>query len=119
MRNRLLVGGLVVAIAVFARANGARAAAATRKPLGRVEREAVLALIKAVELAQSTNADANPALVWDYHIFKSTELYRLRAVHTEAWRRRRSSRRRCMCGPFRVMTACDRRASSRTCATGC
>jgi hypothetical protein len=72
MRNRLLVGGLVVVIAVFALPTAARTAAATRKPLGRVEREAVLALIKAVELAQSTNADADPALGWDYHIFKST-----------------------------------------------
>ncbi len=47
------------------------AAPPKRKPLGPNEREAVLALIKAVDLAQANDAGSDPDLTWDHHILKS------------------------------------------------
>jgi hypothetical protein len=72
MRSGVLVGGLLLAVAALAPANRASAAAAKRKPLGPNEREAVLTLIKAVDLAQSTNSASDPTLGWDHHVLKST-----------------------------------------------
>ena len=71
MRSRDLVGAFLLAAAVLARADAA-GAAPKRKPLGRNEREAVLALIKAVDLAQANDTGSDPDLAWDHHILKST-----------------------------------------------
>src|SRR6478672_5241655 len=71
MRSRGLVGVLLLAVAVLARADPLAAAPPKRKPLGPNEREAVLALIKAVDLAQANDAASDPDLAWDHHILKS------------------------------------------------
>src|SRR5258706_4836198 len=69
MRSRDRVGAVLLAAAVLARVDAA--AGPTRKPLGPNEREAVLALIKAVDLAQANDAGSDPDLAWDHHILKS------------------------------------------------
>jgi len=71
MRSRDLVGAFLLAAAVLVRADAA-GAAPKRKPLGPNEREAVLALIKAVDLAQANDTGSDPDLAWDHHILKST-----------------------------------------------
>jgi hypothetical protein len=71
MRSRGLVGVLLLAVAVLARADPLAAAPPKRKPLGPNEREAVLALIKAVDLAQANETGSDPDLFWDHHILKS------------------------------------------------
>src|SRR4051794_8372368 len=70
MRSRILVGVLV--LAASATLDRASAAAAKRKPLGPKEREAVLALVKAVDVAQASGAESDPALGWDHHALKSS-----------------------------------------------
>jgi hypothetical protein len=70
MRSRCLVGVFVLAAVAHAGRAGA-AGPPARKPLGPHEREAVLALVKAVDLAQATDAASDPALAWDHHVFKS------------------------------------------------
>ena len=71
MRTDRLFGVFVLAAVVVVLIETPRAAPPTRKPLGPREREAVLALIKAVDLAQATDAASDPALAWDHHILKS------------------------------------------------
>jgi hypothetical protein len=70
MRSRCLVGLFMLAVAAGGAARAVDAAPAKRKPLGPNEREAVLALIKAVDLAQATDSPSDPALTLDHHIFK-------------------------------------------------
>src|SRR5215831_5127227 len=48
----------------------AAAAPPARKPLGPKEREAVLALLKAVDHAQETDALADAGVGWDNHVLK-------------------------------------------------
>lgn len=71
MRSPVLVGVLVASVLASAPARRESAAADRRKPLGPSEREAVLALVKAVDVAQSTNAESDPALGWQHHVLKS------------------------------------------------
>jgi hypothetical protein len=66
MRSRCLVGAFILAVAV-----PASAAPPKRKPLGPNEREAVLALVKAVDLAQATDSASDAGLALDHHILKS------------------------------------------------
>lgn len=71
MRSRL-VGVLVLAALTCVRVGPARAAdPPRRKPLGPNEREAVLALVKAVDLAQAAGTPSDPGLAWEHHILKS------------------------------------------------
>jgi len=72
--RRCLLGVFGLAVAMWVSADGLRVAAARppkRKPLGPNEREAVLALVKAVDVAQSNDTASDPALAFDYHILKS------------------------------------------------
>jgi hypothetical protein len=71
MRSRGLVGVLLLAVVVLARAEPLAAAPPKRKPLGPNEREAVLALIKAVDFAQASDTGSDPDLTWDNHVLKS------------------------------------------------
>jgi hypothetical protein len=74
MRSRRLIGAFGLAVATWISADGLRAAPPhppNRKPLGPREREAVLALVKAVDLAQASDTASDPALAFDYHILKS------------------------------------------------
>ena len=71
MRSRGLVGVFVVAAALALAGRVDAAGPPKRKPLGANEREAVLALVKAVDLAQASDAASDPALAWDFHVFKS------------------------------------------------
>jgi hypothetical protein len=72
MRSRRLAGVLVLAVAALALVNPLGAAdPPRRKALGPSEREAVTALIKAVDLAQVSDAASDPGLAWDHHILKS------------------------------------------------
>src|SRR4029453_19000519 len=47
------------------------AAPPARKPLGIDERNAVLSLIKAVDVAQETDVTANDRVAWDSHVLRS------------------------------------------------
>jgi hypothetical protein len=74
MRSHRLVGAFGLAIATWISAEGLGAAPPQppkRKPLGPKEREAVLALVKAVDLAQASDIASDPALAFDYHVLKS------------------------------------------------
>jgi hypothetical protein len=71
MRTDRFVGVVVLAAAALVLVETPRAAPPSRKSLGPNEREAVLALIKAVDLAQASDAPSDPALAWDHHILKS------------------------------------------------
>src|SRR3954451_6633372 len=62
---------VIVAFVASLGSSGADAAGPKRKPLGTNEREAVLALVKAVDLAQETDAAGDPALGWAHHVLKS------------------------------------------------
>lgn len=62
--RRSLLAGLIVAFS----ASGS--AAPARRPLGPREREAILALIKAVDLAQDTDVVADAGVGWTHHILK-------------------------------------------------
>ena len=72
MRSRCLVGVLVLAALMSARVDPAQAAEPRRrKPLDPREREAVLALLKAVDLAQDVDAASDATVEWDSHILKA------------------------------------------------
>ena len=73
MRSRRLVGVIVVAAAFWV---GPVIASGPprRRPLGPNEREAVLALIKAVDLVQAADTASHPGLSWDHHILKSANV---------------------------------------------
>ena len=72
MRSRCLVGVLMLAAATVAGVEPAHAAdPPRRKPLDPHEREAVTALITAVDLAQASDTPSDPGLAWDPHILKS------------------------------------------------
>ena len=72
MRSRCLGGVVVLAVAALAWVHPLRAAGPPkRRPLGPGEREAVLTLIKAIDLAQASDAASDPGLAWDNHILKS------------------------------------------------
>jgi hypothetical protein len=71
MGTHRLVGVVVLVAAALVWVERPRAAPPSRKPLGTNEREAVLALIKAVDLAQASDSPSDPALAWDHHILKS------------------------------------------------
>src|SRR3954468_15991029 len=74
MRDRLVVGLFVLAAAASGSAVSLRAAPPEppkRKPLGTNEREAVLALVKAVDLAQATDSSSDPALGFEHHVLRS------------------------------------------------
>jgi hypothetical protein len=61
---------LQLAMLVAVRTSDA-AGPAKRKPLDTKQREAVLALLKAVDLAQDTDVLADAGLAWDNHVLKS------------------------------------------------
>lgn len=72
MRSRCLVGVVVLAVAALTGVGPLGAAPPPRRrPLGPNERESVLALIKAVDLAQASDTVSDPGLSWDHHIFKA------------------------------------------------
>ena len=72
MRSRVSsVCSSLAASLASARSCAVSAAPPKRKPLGPNEREAVLALVKAVDLAQATDTASDPALAWDHHVLKS------------------------------------------------
>src|SRR5664279_576566 len=71
MRSRDCFGVVLLWVAVLAWVVPLGAAPLKRKALGPQEREAVLALIKAVDLAQAADAGSDPDLAWDHHILKS------------------------------------------------
>jgi len=72
MRSRGIVRVFVLAVAALALVNPLSAAdPPRRKPLGPSEREAVTALIKAVDLAQVSDAASDPGLAWDHHVLRS------------------------------------------------
>jgi hypothetical protein len=69
MRSQCFVGVVVLASMLAIRSGAAEPA--KRKPLSPNEREAVLALVKAVDLAQAADTASDPTLAWNYHILKS------------------------------------------------
>jgi hypothetical protein len=72
MRSRSI--GALVCVACLAGLYVRTATAAdppARKPLGIAERNAVLSLIKAVDLAQETDVTANDRVAWDGHVLRS------------------------------------------------
>jgi hypothetical protein len=72
MRSRRIVGVIVLALAALAPVNPLGAAdPPRRKPLGPSEREAVLALMKAIDLAQASDATSDPGIAWDHHVLKA------------------------------------------------
>jgi len=70
MRSRIRAA-VILAIAAVLVPPDADAGGPKRKPLGTNEREAVLALVKAVDLAQETDAAGDPGLGWAHHVLKS------------------------------------------------
>jgi hypothetical protein len=71
MRHRL--AGLLVVVLTLGAASLNGAAPPTRRPLGPKEREAVLALLKAVDLAQQTDVVADAGMAWASHVLKSPD----------------------------------------------
>ncbi len=71
MRRRVLVGLVLLATALWPSADPLNAAPPKRKLLGPGEREAVLALLKAVDLAQASDANSDSSLSWAHHVLKS------------------------------------------------
>jgi len=69
--RRAVVAAVVVVGLGFARPQAA--GAPKRRPLGPSEREAVLALLKAVDLVQQTDASADTGLAWTNHLLKSAD----------------------------------------------
>src|SRR5438045_2234121 len=67
MRHGVFVGVIVV----LAASQVVAAAPARRRPLDPRQREAVLVLLKAVDLAQQTDVLADAALAWDNQVLKS------------------------------------------------
>ena len=72
MRSRALVGVVVLAVVAGAVLLGAADKAPKRKPLSPPEREAVLALVKAVDLAQAADTPSDRGLALEHHVFKSS-----------------------------------------------
>jgi len=70
MRRRVLVGLVLLATALWPSADPLNAAPPKRKLLGPSEREAVLALLKAVDLAQASDANSDSSLGWAHHVLK-------------------------------------------------
>jgi hypothetical protein len=74
MRSNSRVGIVVSLVIVLSVALAARAAdPPARKPLDARQREAVLSLIKAVDLAQDVDAPSDETLSWDAHFLKSSD----------------------------------------------
>ncbi|MGH9143488.1 MAG: hypothetical protein ACRD2I_20310 [Vicinamibacterales bacterium] len=71
MHRRALVGTFLLTLTLGPAMLLLQAAPPKRKPLGPNEREAVLALVKAVDLAQATDSISDPTLTWDHHVLKS------------------------------------------------
>src|SRR5712692_8113725 len=72
MRSRPLVVLLALTVVSLAIARAADAAGPPkRRLLGPKEREAILALVKAVDRAQETNVLADTGLAWANHILKA------------------------------------------------
>jgi hypothetical protein len=71
MRRRL--AGLLVVVMMSAGVGLDGDAPPKRRPLGPNEREAVLALLKAVDLAQQTDVVSEAGIAWTNHILKSGE----------------------------------------------
>ena len=71
MRSHRLVGVFILALAAASLPPLNAAGPPRRKPLGPGETEAVLALIKAIDLAQASDAPADPGLDFDHHILKA------------------------------------------------
>ncbi len=71
MHRRALVGTFLLTSTLWPAMLVLHAAPPKRKPLGPNEREAVLALVKAVDLAQATDSISDPTLAWDHHVLKS------------------------------------------------
>jgi len=69
-RSRACLLALPLAMLVTAR-SGAAAGPPKRKPLDAKQREAVLALLKAVDLAQDVDVLADAGLAWENHVLKS------------------------------------------------
>jgi len=65
---RVFLIGVVVALEVSVTVT---AAPPRRKPLDPKEREAVLTLMKAVDVAQETDVTSEAALAWEHHVLKS------------------------------------------------
>src|SRR5437868_2226401 len=70
MRSRAVLGVVVLAAVAHAATVDA-AGTPKRKPLGSNERDAVLTLIKAVDLAQTADTESDPSLALDHHILRS------------------------------------------------
>jgi hypothetical protein len=71
MRHRL--AGLLLLVLTLAGAAPAADAPPRRRPLGANEREAVLALLKAVDLAQQTDVVSDAGIAWASHVLKSPD----------------------------------------------
>jgi hypothetical protein len=75
MRSDSRVGVVVVALALLSWLGRADAAGPPkRKPLNMQERDAVLALITAVDAAQTLDTPSDDTLAWDNHVLKAGEL---------------------------------------------
>ena len=70
MRTRMSAG-VVLAMTAAHAAVLLAAGPPTRKPLGPGERDAVLALIKTVDLAQAADTASDPSLALDHHVLRS------------------------------------------------
>jgi len=70
MRHRL--AGVVLAVLLLAAATSNGETPPRRRPLAPKEREAVLALLKAVDLAQQTDVAAAAGLEWSNHFLKAS-----------------------------------------------
>jgi hypothetical protein len=71
MRRRAFVGVFLLAVVVAHAVRLGAAGPPKRRPLGPNEREAVLALVKAVDLAQAADTPSDPGLAFDHHVLKS------------------------------------------------
>lgn len=72
MRRRLLAGLAALTIVAAASIQAVHTAGPSpRKPLDATQRAAMLALIKAVDLAQEMDAASAEGLAWDHHVLKS------------------------------------------------
>jgi hypothetical protein len=75
MRSRS-IGGLVCPVLLFSSLAASVSASdpPRRKPLSNDERNAVLALIRAVDVAQETDVTSGDAVTWDGHVLRSGNL---------------------------------------------
>ena len=71
MRHRL--AGLLAIVVVLVAGRPYAAAPPKRRPLGPNEREAVLALLKAVDRVQQTDVASDNGIVWTGHVLKSPD----------------------------------------------